>query len=164
MWGNDLETKARNYAASRNLILGEPLGDGFDGSVWEVQSNVNGNGWAVKLHRNVIRYATEKACYLRLDDQGIVTVRGLSVPQLLRSDDQWKAIEMTKVQAPFLLDFAAASLDTRPSFSQEILDQWHADLEERYGERMSEVLLIIKALERLGIYLTDIHPGNLRFE
>jgi len=69
-------------------------------------------------------------------------ILGLNVPQLLRIDQEFRAIEMTIVRPPFLLDFADALLDEPPDFSED---------------------RILAALQTFGVYLLDINPGNISF-
>jgi hypothetical protein len=42
---------------------------------------------------------------------------------LLGIDEEFRAIEMTIVRSPFLLDFADALLDEVPDFSEDVLRQ-----------------------------------------
>jgi hypothetical protein len=70
---------------------------------------------------------------------------------------------MTMVSPPFLLDFAGAYLDWTPDFSDEALADWRADKLEQFGARWHEVELILGALQSYGIYMIDVHPGNLAF-
>jgi hypothetical protein len=85
------------------------------------------------------------------------------VPQLLRIDQEFRAIEMTIVRPPFLLDFADAVLDEPPDFSEDVLRQWEEDKAEIFGERWPEVTRILAALQTFGVYLLDINPGNISF-
>ncbi len=163
MLGKDLRGKAESYATRQGLILEEPLGDGVDGSVWVVRSKQNALNWAMKCHHDSRQYGRERDCYRRLESEGVTDIRGFTVPQLLNTDDDWLVIEMTIVKPPFLLDFASAYLDERPEFSPEIWERWEADQEERHEERWPEVKAILRALAMMGIYLTDIHQGNLAF-
>jgi hypothetical protein len=82
---------------------------------------------------------------------------------MLLIDKEFRAIEMTIVRKPFLLDFADALLDRTPNFSEDVLRQWEADKAEIFGEKWSEVTRVIGELQMLGIYLLDINPGNISF-
>ena len=79
-------------------------------------------------------------------------ILGFNVPQLLRIDEEFRAIEMTIVRPPFLLDFADALLDEAPDFTEEI-----------FGERWPEVTRILAALQAFDVYLLDVNPGNISF-
>jgi len=78
-------------------------------------------------------------------------------------DEEFRAIEMTIVRSPFLLDFADALLDEAPDFSEDVLRQWEEDKTEIFGERWPEVTRILAALQAFGVYLLDINPGNISF-
>jgi hypothetical protein len=71
---------------------------------------------------------------------------------------------MSVVKPPYVLDFASAYLDARPDFSPEVLADRAAENAELFGQRWPEVELIIAAFERYGIYLVDVHPGNIKFQ
>jgi hypothetical protein len=70
---------------------------------------------------------------------------------------------MEVVTRPFVLDFAGAYLDTRPDYTEEVLADWRAEKQEQFGERWPEVQSILWSLERYGIYLSDVTPGNVAF-
>src|SRR5687767_12632538 len=121
MWGNDLKTRAEAYVQRRRLVLLEPpLGDGTEGNVWTVRSKDFNVRWALKLHRHKRAYERERDVYARLAERGVTQVIGMNVPQLIRSDDEALALEMTIVVRPFALDFAAAFLDLPPEFTEEV--------------------------------------------
>ena len=71
--------------------------------------------------------------------------------------------EMTIVQKPFVLDFAAAYLDVRPDFPEEVWAEWEADQREQFEERRPKVRAILDAFEGFGIYLLDVSPANVGF-
>ena len=158
-----MEEKALGYANAVGLVLGDCLGFGVDGSVWIMHGKAGVDARAVKLHRNKVAYACERDCYLRLAEVGLVHVRGLAIPQYLRHDSTWMTIEMTLVRPPFLVDFASATLDQPLEFDESIWADWEADREEKFGSCWPEVKRVLYELEDLGIYLSDVHPGNLVF-
>ena len=88
-------------------------------------------------------------------------ILGFNLPQLLRIDEEFRAIEMTIVRAPFLLDFADAFLDEAPDFNEDVLRQWEEDKAEIFGERWPEVTSILEALRAFGVHLLDINPRNI---
>ncbi len=163
MWGNEIEIRAKAYGEHRQLMLGNCLGLGADGSVWVIHDKTEPDRWAVKLHRHRSAYLRERDCYQRLHELGIIHILGFHVPQLLRWDDDWMAIEMSLVAMPFLVDFASAWLDEPPEFSTEVWDEWEADRSEKFEHHWPTAKAVIRTLETLGIYLTDVHPGNLAF-
>jgi hypothetical protein len=70
---------------------------------------------------------------------------------------------MTVVARPFILDFAGAYLDVKPSFSIEIWEEWETKRREEYGDRWPMVRKILDELEALDIYMIDVHPSNIAF-
>lgn len=159
------ERRAHAYAQRHGLVLGKALGFGVHGSVFTVQSqreNDEPNGeTAIKVHERAVDYARERDVYLRLQVVGIASIRGCKVPQLIRYDDELLVIEMTVVGRPFVLDFAGAFLDTPPDFSEEVMADWRAEKHQQFGPRWPEVQAILQFLEGLGIYMIDVHPGNI---
>lgn len=77
--------------------------------------------------------------------------------------DLW-VIEMALVSPPFVLDFAGASLD-KPSadFPPHVLRQWEAEKREVFGDRWPLVRRVISEFRAMGIYLADVHRGNIDF-
>jgi len=99
---------------------------------------------------------------------GVVAIHGHQVPQMLGHDDDLGVIEMSIVTRPFVLDFGKVRLD------QRLEDVWPDEvLAERwaYWRSLFEdaqwpiVLAIFRELGgRYGIWLEDIHPGNIAFK
>ena len=92
---------------------------------------------------------------------GILDVRGQHVPQLVNIDDERQIIEMTVVSRPYLLDFAGAYLDHPPDYPPEVIDQWRNEKTEQFGDDWQDVRLVLWELEKMGIYLADVNPGNI---
>jgi hypothetical protein len=161
---DSMEEKARGYAGSRHAELGDSLGFGVDGSVWLLHSKDRNHPWAVKLFRASKPYQRERDCYLRLFECKVESVRGFAVPAYLHHDDTWLAIEMTIVRPPYLLDFAGAILDEPFDFNEETWESWEMDRMEKFEDRWPEVRKVMSELEWFGIYLSDMHPGNIAFE
>jgi hypothetical protein len=164
-----LLAKARLYAARRQLDLAEELGSGKDGIVLVGKHKTNpANGArladvAVKIHRFEEAYLREKRAYQRLSLQGVTTVEGFNVPELIAFDDVLLALEMTIVKRPFVVDFAAAHLDRRPDFPEEVWAAWEEERREHFEQRWPTVQKIMAVFEVLGVYLTDVSPGNIGF-
>ncbi len=131
----ELDNLARRYALTRRITLGEPLGFGVHGIVFAAQDNAKPGFLAVKFHREDVPFERECLAYRRLQEEHVTRILGFNVPQLLRIDKKWHAIEMTIVLQPFLLDFADALLDQAPDFSDDVLRQWEKDKEEIFGEK-----------------------------
>ncbi len=118
--------------------------------------------WVLKLHRHAAPWRRERDCYRRLHETGMASIAGVHLPQFIREDEGWLAIEMTLVKRPFLLDFGAAWLDEPPDFPPGVWEQAEADAAEKFGDdwpRASTVLQTLAA--ETGIIMGDVHPGNL---
>src|SRR5205814_3027726 len=159
----DLDSLAQRYAVKRNIKRGERLGFGIDGTVLIAEDKTKPGFLAVKFHREERPFERECRVYQRLREEQTTRIRGFNVPQLLKLDEEFRAIEMTIVRPPFLLDFADALLDEAPDFSEDVLRQWEEDKAEIFGERWPEVTRILAALQAFGVYLFDINPGNISF-
>jgi hypothetical protein len=111
---------ARLYASQHQFELAEPLGSGKDGIVLVGKRKSNPARVAIKVHRFPESYLLEKQAYERLREGDVRAVLGFNVPQLIGSDDDLLVVEMTIVERPFVLDFAAAYLDRRPEFPDDV--------------------------------------------
>src|SRR6185312_8845477 len=106
----------------------------------------------------------EYLCYIRLASNGISQVLGHRVPKLIDADEELMVLEMTIVKRPFLLDFGAARLDSAPDFPPEVLETWEQEKVEQFGDHWPHAAAIIDQMRtHFGIYLLDIHPGNIGF-
>ncbi len=154
----DLAARAGKYAAGRELAIKSLLGRGVNGAVFSTSAPT-----AIKVFRYEQFYLRELGCYKRLQEFGVEAVAGHEVPALLGEDDALLVIEMTIVKPPYVLDFAAAYLDEPPSWPQDVLDDWRLERMQVFSsEQWQTVERIIKELEiAYGIYLTDVHPGNI---
>ena len=159
----DLDSLAERYALKRNIKPGERLGFGIHGTVFAAQDNTKPGFFAVKFHREQRPFERECRVYERLREEQIARILGFNVPQLLSIDEEFRAIEMTIVRPPFLLDFADALLNEAPDFSEDVLRQWEEDKAEIFGEKWPEVTRILAALQALDIYLLDVNPRNISF-
>ena len=79
------------------------LGDGKDGFVFETERKS-----AVKFLIDDTLYRRELRAYQILRQRDIDELNGFQIPRLIRQDEPLRAIEMTIVRPPFLLDFASA--------------------------------------------------------
>ncbi len=77
---------------------------------------------------------------------------GFNVPQLLGSDDGLRAIAMTIVKRPFVLEF-----------SEEVWADWEAEKREQFEHRWPAVQALLNAFEEFRIYLLDVSPSNIAF-
>jgi len=154
-----LKDQAIRYAErySIGLDLQTPLGHGTDGSVWKSSRRS-----AVKALSHANNYMQERECYQRFFAAGVTHLLGFSIPRLLAFDDELQIIEMTLVNAPFILDFAKAYIDTPPDFSQEVWQEWDEQGKELFETRWNEVRKLISALRQFGIYHLGCEAGKYR--
>src|SRR5689334_271995 len=103
----DIVRRASIYAARRDLTLGPQLGFGKDGIVFAASSPVRA-ATAIKALLRRDLFDRELACYLRLQERGVVEVREHAVPRLRGQDHDLLVVEMSIVARPFVLDFASA--------------------------------------------------------
>ncbi len=142
------------------LDLTTPLGHGTDGTVWRTARKT-----AVKALQLEKNYRTELECYQRFKQRRVTTLDGFAVPELVGYDDALMIVEMRIVTAPFILDFAKAWLDRPADYADDPdkMADWHAQGEDLFEGRWSEVLSLLGALKRFGIYYYDAKPGNIKF-
>lgn len=156
---DDIFRRSREFAEQQAIRIDRRLGFGKDGTVWETDRYS-----AVKVFRHAILFQRELAVYELLSECGVVEVQGHRVPQLIYSDRAILAIEMTIVKPPFVLDFASAYLEgTAPVFPAEVQEEWLENKKEQFGQHWRQVSQVLTGLERLGIQMTDVHPGNIAF-
>ena len=152
------------YLAETGGKLLEQLGFGIHGSVFLVENNLNPAPVAVKFLRETAPFDREWRVYERLGEFRVTQVLGFQVPVMLNRYDTWRAIEMTVVHRPFLLDFAGAYLDRRPDFSPEVWEEWEASRREQFGANWGLVRAVLNELEEeFGVFVLDIHPSNIAF-
>ena len=160
----DLTNAARQYASRNGVALREILGAGIHGQVWVMQGDAAVGGTALKAYFAEEFYRRELAVYERLKEVRVLKLLGFAVPQLIRADDEFLALEMTVVERPFILDFAGAYLDgDAPQFDVEVWATWESDKREKFGDRWPKVKAVLAALEELGIQMLDVNPGNVAF-
>ena len=154
---------AREYALRHQLQLAERLGYGMHGNVFVAQSNRKDGNSALKAFSDGEAYLRERSVYERLKGAGIAEILGFSVPQLVGFDDELLIIEMSVVDRPYVLDFAGAYLDARPTFSEEDWAIWEEQKREQFENRWPKVEAILRELEYLGIFMVDVSPSNIAF-
>lgn len=159
----DLLGRIEQYADSKGLLLGKPLGAGVHGSVLAAERQTTGGRSAVKVFERERPYQMERDVYLRLREHSITVIGRCSVPELIEFDDELWVVEMSVVSRPFVLDFAGAYLDIPPEFSDEVMDDWRAEKREQFGDDWPEVQKVLRELEGYGIFMIDVNPGNVSF-
>ena len=70
------------------------------------------------------------------------------MPKTVNFDDRLQVLEMTIVERPFVLDFAAVCLDLRPEFPAEIWAEWEGEKREQFEGRWPVVQKILAHLKR----------------
>lgn len=155
----DMLRRSREYAQCHALRPDRRLGFGKDGTVWKTD-----RGMALKVFRHVEPFQREVAAYARLAERGALDVNGHRTPQVERVDAELLAIEMTIVARPFVLDFASAYLDgDAPEFPEQVMEEWLVHKKEEFGSNWPKAVGVLAALRRLGVHMTDVHPGNIAF-
>jgi hypothetical protein len=158
----DIIEKAEAYVVRRGCHIAGRLGFGIHGIVFAIKGNAHPGLAALKIHNAEEPYLREKQVYGRLKEAGIIEILAFRVPQLIAFDDELRALEMTVVKPPFVLDFAGAYLDSAPEFSDEIWEEWTRRSEEQFGADWPVARRILGELEDLGIHMHDPSPRNIR--
>lgn len=115
---------------------------------------------AVKALIHEPLYRRELAVYQRFKDAGLKRIDIFNIPELLGFSDELCVIEMTFVSAPFVLDFAGATID-KPSACQLDIEAQQR-VAERFGDDWTTVVFMREQMKnKYGIYLNDVKPGNV---
>ena len=150
--------RAEKYAKKRKLEIEDKLGSGCDGVVFATRQQT-----ALKAEFYPEVYTKELKVYKRLLERNVERVCGFSVPKLVNCDDSLWVIEMQIVTPPFVVDFVAGYVDEKPVFPPELIEEEETAQEEVFGEQWPVVQSLISGFRRHGIYLSDIHKGNINF-
>lgn len=136
------------------------MGHGTDGSVWATAADS-----AVKALYWPKAYENEVASYQRLNELGLTTLHGLSIPRFYGHDDDLLVIEISIVQPPFLLDFGKAYVDRPPPYwnDAQLMANAREEWASLFDERWPDVVGLLGALESFGIFYVDPRPGNIVF-
>jgi hypothetical protein len=151
------------YELKYHVRFIEKLGDGKDGRVAKTNE-----GQAVKFLLESEIYRRELRAYHILRIKGIDDINGFQIPRLIRSDDALRAIEMSIVRPPFILDFAAAYTieeHDRFAFDEDVVQERESHWAEIFGDRWAAVQTICNEFtSRTGLILLDLSLNNIRFE
>ena len=150
---SDAAANARRYAKMKSLTTEKVFGYGQEGYVLQTNKMT-----AVKAFYFPQHYRQELEVYQYLKLWRITEVAGFHIRQLISHVDQLKIIEMTVVAAPFIVDFVGARIDL--PFDRD--DGWLANTMDLFEKDWDRVKFAIWELEKHGVYLSDIHPGNIR--
>ena len=157
-----VESRRDRYVERRRLAIGRPLGHGLNGTVWATSGKRYS---AIKVFKWQNSYANERDVYLRLQEDHVVAIHGVAVPQLLDFDDALGVIEMSIVSPPYLPDFADAALDTPPDFPEEVWEERHSHRASAFESSWPRVRAPRDELaDWHGIYLTDLRPDNINLD
>src|SRR5258708_7244360 len=99
------DPRISTYEAGYACRLYEALGSGKGQDGFVLRSN---RGTAVKFFDSADRFCRELEVYHLLYDRGILSIAGHAVPLFVNADEDLRAIEMSIVERPFVLDFAGA--------------------------------------------------------
>jgi len=154
---------SRQYESKYQVRFVDELGDGKDGRVFKTA-----HGHAVKFLYDPQSYAYERRAYQILRQQSIDEISGFQIPRLVRHDDSLLAIEMTIVQAPFIIDFAATRTPQefeRLEFTDDVMDE----REQHWAEVFEDDWPLVQSIRseflgRTGLLLLDLSLNNIRFE
>jgi hypothetical protein len=152
--------RLQRYLAARGITALERLGEGKDGAVWRTSR------WtAVKVHERPESYRAERNAYIRFQEVDLCEIAGFSIPILWAYDDESLVIEMEIVTPPYVVDFASVRLDVPEDL---IEDEGHTLVDmirERFDDKADAVIALCEELESAaGVYLTDVHRHNIKFE
>lgn len=147
----------------KNLRLDSTLGTGVQGSVWSTIFQSRSSHSAVKVHDAEHTYRRERDAYLVLREYNVTRVRDCTVPRLIDHDDDLLILEMSIVQRPFCLDFGGAYLDYPPDFPEHVLEDVDRQHRELFEDDYDEMKTVLRELEKLDVYMIDVHPGNISF-
>lgn len=154
---SEITDRLKDYCNDRGVAADKLIGYGVDGFVWRTEQNS-----VLKVHRHSREFERECAAYQRLKEHGIRRLRGFAIPVLLDYDTGLLVLELSFVFPPFVLDFGAASVDGPMEGVDVDSDEFREDVRRRYLHHADDVLLLIDALRLYGVYLSDIHPGNIQ--
>lgn len=115
---------------------------------------------AIKVHKYPESYSNELLVYRKLRRLRLTHLHGLSIPKLRGSSDRLRCIHMDAVKAPFLLDFAAARFSP-PDFSPEVMENWHREIAQKFGQNTDIVYAVYNSLQQYEIYYMDFRQSNL---
>jgi hypothetical protein len=153
----ELLRRAEAYAQNLGLHIERQLGFGVQRTVYSSDRRT-----AIKVHEREDAYRRERDAYLRLREHSVRSILEFAAPDLISFDDNLLILEITIVSPPFVLDFGGAYLDGKPEFPPGTLAEWEADKREQFGNDWPAARQVIAALERFGVYLVDVNPGNIR--
>jgi hypothetical protein len=158
-----IDPRVHDYETRHNCLLIGPVGHGSGQDGFVLRSN---RPTAVKFFNRYDRFHRELEVYQTLEARGIHSLAGHHVPELVDADDSLRAIEMSVVERPFVLDFAGAKApDEVPDFEPHVIEEYVEHIRELFGNRWADALHVAEMFRQAtGFTLLDIHPGNIAFD
>lgn len=149
---------AEQFIAGKYEIV-DDLGSGTDGWVFSLKPHS-----VVKVHQAQHTFQNELEAYRRLRANDVSMIGRFNVPQFISHDADMRALEISFVTPPYLIDFGKCHFDEEIDFTEEAWEIWYARLEELFGDGVSEVVSVRNHLiRRYGIYHDDLSLDNLNF-
>ena len=157
-----IEERVAAFLEDHNFNVVERIGFGIHGQVFSIADENDFLVTVLKFFEDSPPFFRELNVYRRLGEEGVTELAGCNVPRLIEHDDEFLAIQMSLVNRPFCLDFAAAYMDGLPDYFPPLDAEWHESKREQFGdEDWRKVLDVLAELEGLGIYQTDPSPTNI---
>lgn len=119
---------ARDYIGTDESL--EVLGWGLDGVVYARRDPTA----AIKIHSQEQGFRKELAVYRRLLNRRVEKFMGFEVPTLMGCSEQHRVLELSIVKPPFLLDFAAATVDEPHDFTPDAMEMWWQKVLDDFGD------------------------------
>ncbi len=126
----DVLTRRDGYCSDRDLTILDLRGFGLEGYVWQTTQDT-----ILKIARHRHHYLAERDVYRRLADASLYRLQGFSIPCLIDSSDRHVALELSYVKPPYILDFAAATLDSPPTDFNLNDPDWLKEKSRLFGTR-----------------------------
>ncbi len=154
---SEILERCDEYCRRHSASAHELRGWGVDAFIWQTEGDK-----VLKVFRRERNYARERDVYLRLRQKSLYRLQGFSVPILAGFDDEVWVLEIGYVKPPFILDFAACTLDAPPSGFDPHDEHWIAEQARKFGRDWPDVQRLLDALRQYGIFYTDVHTQNIR--
>jgi hypothetical protein len=146
-----------DYCRTHGVSAYDMRGFGVDAFIWQTEGDK-----VLKVFRREGPYCRERDVSLRLRQKSLYRIQGFSIPILSDSDDDSWVLEIGYVKPPYILDFAACTLDTPPPGFDPDNDEWNAEQSRKFRRDWPDVKRLLDAFRQYGIYYTDVHTQNIR--
>ncbi len=138
---SDVAVRRDAFCQQRGIGIAELRGYGIDGFVWQTsEDNI------LKVFRYESEFQNEVVVYQRLQSHQLDMLQGFQIPALIHYDKNLFVLELSYVKPPYILDFAAATLDQpSPGFGAED-PTWISEKQRLFGSHWPEVVRLLDAL------------------